>query len=506
MLDYDLCVLGAGPAGFAAAMRASDLGCSVALIERSGVGGTGLHHGVLASKTLWELSRDYRLASRRDRGYRIDHLSLEYEAVVGVVQTALREKEEQIERQLAARGPNHGRETSDEGTPEIGTIRLIRGQACFEGSNTVRVIYEGSSESITAENFILATGSRPRPLDEIPVDGERIMTSDHFLRLETFPESMVIVGAGVVGCEFATILANFGRTRVFLIDRAARILPFEDEDIARVCTKNFEAHGVTIHHGAKLASMTVVDGRVRYVIEHDRGDVETFEVERALISIGRVPNTSDLGLDRCGVQLDDRGYVQSDDTRTTASHIYAVGDLTHDVALANVAEREGIHAAERICGVQRGMLGYDNLSTIMFLDPEVAAVGLNEQQAQQARVPYRVAVYDYSIVPRAIAMRATDGFVKLLVSDDQDARILGMRALGVHASTMIEAVSLMIRQRLPSSVLADLIHPHPAITEAVQDCLRMVLGRSLYKPEVFREHLRLSRVGYDSDGKVISGA
>ena len=494
MYDYNTCILGAGPAGFAAAMRARDLGRKVALVERSRVGGAGLHNGVLASKTLWELSRDYCLAVRSDRGYQASDVEVDFESVVSVVETAIREKQDQIENQLEACSPG-----SDRGEGK-GCIELIRGNAQFLNEHTLQIANGETVRTITAENFVLATGSRPRIVDDIPVDGKVIMTSDHVMNLEAFPKSIVILGAGVVGCEYATILANFGKTRVYLIDRADRILPFEDADISRVCTKNFEAQGVTIHHGAQLASMKVHEGQVRYTLQYSGGGVETIDVERALVSIGRTPNTDDLGLENCGVKLDERGFIPNEDTRTNAVHIYAVGDITRDVALANVAEREGIQAIDRICGVECDPISYDNLSTIMFLDPEVAAVGMNELEAQRSRIPYRVAVYDYSVVSRAIAMRATEGFVKVLVSDDDDARILGMRALGAHASTTIEAVSLMIRHGMHARELADLIHPHPAITEAVQECLRMILGRSIYKPDVFRKRLRLSRVCYDPEG------
>jgi dihydrolipoamide dehydrogenase len=311
----------------------------------------------------------------------------------------------------------------------------------------------------------------------------------------------VILGAGVVGCEFATIFANFGQTKVYLIDRAPRILPFEDADIATLCATNLEAQGVTIHRQAKLIAMHRVEGgMVEYTIEHATGGRETIRVEKALVSVGRVPNVESLDLDRAGVRLCDRSHIIDEDTRTNVSHIYAIGDVTDHMALVNVGEIEGRHAAERICGHHDRALSYENLSTIMFLAPEVAAIGLNEQDAQARRIPYRVGVYDYSLVNRAIAMRDTEGFVKLLVSDDDDLRILGMRALGNHASTSLEAVSLMIQHGRSARELAELYHPHPAITEGLQDCVRMLVGSSIYKPCVFQSELRLSRIHYADDG------
>jgi dihydrolipoamide dehydrogenase len=233
------------------------------------------------------------------------------------------------------------------------------------------------------------------------------------------------------------------------------------------------------------------------------GGLETVRVEKALVSIGRVPNTEMLDLPAAGVQLRDCGHIVVGDTETSVPHIHAVGDVTLDMALVSVGEIEGRHAAEQICGVDVRPLSYDNLPTIMFLDPEVAAIGLNEQDAQKRRIPYRVAVYDYDLVNRPIAMRATEGFVKLLVTPDAQMKILGMRALGVHASTMLEAVSFMMQHRRSAHELAEVLHPHPAVTEGLQECVRMLLGTSIYKPHVFRSELRLSRIDYATESETV---
>jgi dihydrolipoamide dehydrogenase len=492
--DYDVCVIGGGPAGFAAAMRCWDFGRRVCLVEKGPLGGAGIFNGALSSKTFWELSRHYRSACRLDRGYRADRVEADFAQVRAAVDEACEHKARQIAHQL--------RELAEPRPGMPGYITHIRGTARFLDPQSIHVesTDAGHSRRITATHFIIATGSRPRGLPDIEIDGEAIITSDHIGSLRAFPRSLVILGAGVIGCEFATIFANFGRTKVYLIDRAPRILPFEDDDVANLCAANLEAKGVTIHRQAKLVGMREVAGEVEYTIEHATGGRETIRVEKALISIGRVPNTDRLSLDLAGVGVDAREHIVHEDTRTSAPHIYAVGDVTLDIALVNVGEIEGRHAAERICGAHDRSLSYANLATIMFLDPEVAAIGYNEQQAQAARIPYRVGVYDYSLVNRAIAMRETEGFVKLLVRDDDDMTILGMRALGVHASTTLEAVSLMIQHKRSARELAELYHPHPAITEGLQDCVRMLLGSSIYKPCVFQSQLRLSQIHYAEDG------
>jgi dihydrolipoamide dehydrogenase len=488
--DFDVCVIGGGPSGYAAAMRSYDLGKRVALIEKGALGGAGVHNGALSSKTLWELSRDYRRVLRNDRGFHAHAITLDYKQVCQCVHEAVAEKVGQLERQLAAL------EKPQDGS---GSLQRIAGSARFIDPHTMLVQGpDGTSRrTLTADHFIVCTGSRPRSLPDLPIDGHHILTSDHITSLSGFPRSLVVLGAGVVGCEFATIFANYGQTKVHLIDRAPRILPFEDDDVARVCANNLEHKGVTVHGHCRLVSMRVVDDQVEYVIEQHGGGHETIRVDAALISIGRVPNTTGLGLEDIGVQLTPTGYIVNDDTCTTVPHIYAAGDVTDDIALVNVGEIEGRHAAERIAGAAAQTLSYENLSTIMFLDPEVAAIGINELTAQERRIPYRVAVYGYALVNRAIAMRSTDGFVKLLTTDDPEPRILGMRALGVHASTMIEGVSMMIQHGRSIRELAELLHPHPAVTEGLQDCVRMLLGSSVYKPSVFTSELRLSRITYE---------
>jgi len=498
MADYDVGVIGGGPSGYAAAMRLWDFGKKVCLVERARLGGAGVHNGALSSKTMWELSRDYLNATRRDRGYTAADVRVNFAAVREAVQEATESKVQHMQRQI--------RELAHPRPDRTGSITLLRGSARFADAHTILVEDTETDESrrLTCDHFVVATGSRPRLLPNIVVDGEAILTSDHIESLSEFPRSLVILGAGVVGCEYATVFANYGQTKVYLVDRAERILPFEDLDVARLCSNNLERKGVTIHHRAHLVAMERVGDEVEYTIEHHTGGRETIRVEKALVSVGREPNTGGLDLAAAGVQVGPQGQIIAEDTRSSVPHIYAVGDVTLDIALVNIGEIEGRHAAQRICGETVVPLSYTNLSTIMFLDPEVAAIGLNEQEAQKQRRPYRVALYNYSLVNRAIAMRSTDGFVKLLVTDDEKMCILGMRALGVHASTTIEAVSLMMQYGRSARELAELLHPHPAVTEGLQDCVRMLMGTSIYKPSVFRSELRLSRVTYADDGAAVS--
>jgi dihydrolipoamide dehydrogenase len=240
--------------------------------------------------------------------------------------------------------------------------------------------------------------------------------------------------------------------------------------------------------------MQIVDGKVQYSLLYNDGRKEIHTVEKALISIGRVANAENLGLENVGFELNDRGYAVDDKTQSNIPNIYAVGDFTADIALVNVGELEGRYAVERIFSSPKRDLVYENISTIMFLNPEVASVGLNETQAKKKKIPYRLAVMNYRYVNRAIAMRKLDGFFKIIVTDDEDMKILGMRAMGNHASSTIEVIALMISMNIGIEYLAELIHPHPSIPEGLQECARMLMGKSIIKPEVFSQHLRCYRV------------
>lgn len=471
MSRVDLCVLGAGPAGFAAAMRAHDLGKRVVIVERGRVGGAGLHEGALSSKTMWHLSNDYAGACRTDRGFRATGIELSYRAVMDTVNGAVSERRSVLERALAGLAG-----------PEGGAVRLVRGTARFVSPHAVEVRGPDGLELVAADRFLVATGSRPRIPPGVDVDGERIVTSDHIESLPGFPASLAVIGAGVVGCEYATLFGNFGQTKIHLLDRQPRILPFEDEDVSALVSANYERMGVRIWGASRLVSIENLGSHVRLVVASPSG-TETVDVERALVSVGRAPNTADLGLAEIGVALRPDGGVVVTDTQSSVPHIYAAGDTTMDVALVNVAELEGRFAVEHMFGQSPRPIRYEALSAILFLSPEVASVGLNEQQARAAGVPFRVAKLANRLIHRNIAMRSTRGFIKLLAAPD--GKILGLRVVGPQAGSCIQGVAFLIDQGGTLDDIDRCVHPHPAITEGVQECARALLGRSVHKPSVF---------------------
>lgn len=475
MKKFDVCVIGGGPAGYAAAMRAIDFGKSVVLIEKNKLGGAGIHQGALWSKTWWEISREARMMNLHGDALNVNGAQFSFEKVKNEVAHAVAERVDLLTHHMDNLNLGLDREC----------FEYIQGTAKVVGKNQVQVIAEGEDEMIDCDYIILATGSVPRKLDHLPIDEKMVFTSDGLGNLTSFPKSIVIVGAGVIGCEFATIFSNFGHTKVHLIDKGERILPFEDEDVVEVIEKNLEAKNVLIHRNSKLISMTTGSDHVEYVLEYTDGRKESFKVEKALISVGRVPQYENLVDEGLGVEFDARG-IKDDLTQTSVPNIYAVGDITADISLVNVGELEGRYAVERIFGKPEQPLIYKNISTIMFLDPEVAGVGMNEIQAKQAGLDYKVVSLQYSSISRAIAMRNTEGFIKVLVTNDDELKILGMRVVGEHASSAIQAVALLISQDRSIKELAELIHPHPSIIEGIQECGRLLMGKPLLKPSVLK--------------------
>jgi dihydrolipoamide dehydrogenase len=476
MEKFDLVVIGAGPSGYAAAMRAVDFKKRTLLIERTRVGGAGVTNGALSSKTWWELARETSLFRKSLKRFNIEVPSVNYKEIQSEIRKAVDERMSMLEDHIHLM---HDSAHANLLSFKIGNARLI-------GQHEIEIDNGGfHREVVHADYIILATGSRPRYLPELPIDEKIVMTSEGIENMDDFPESMVIVGAGVIGCEYATIFSGFGKTKVHLIDKGDRILPFEDDDVVRVIERNMENNGVLIHRNSRLVRMEIKHERVEYELEYNDGSKEVFNVAKALVAVGRTPNYEDLWDDKVGIHISKRG-IEDNDTQTNISNIYAVGDITADISLVNVGELEGRYAVEKIFGNPNRRLVYENISTIMFLNPEVAGVGLNETQAREKGIDYKVVTLDYSCIPRAIAKRNTQGFIKLLVTNDNEMKILGMKVVGNDSSSAIQAVALLISMDKGIEELSECVHPHPSITEGIQECVRMLLGKSLFKPDALK--------------------
>ncbi|MDX1652932.1 MAG: NAD(P)/FAD-dependent oxidoreductase [Brumimicrobium sp.] len=480
MEKYDLVVIGGGPAGYAAAMRAIDFKKKVCIIERNRIGGAGLYNGALSSKTLWEHSQKVRNTNENLSAFGHAPYRPKWAEIKMNLDEAIFERKFQYSC--------HVKLLQNE-TDEC-CFEYERGNASFLNDHEVLIEHNGSKKTVYGENILIATGSSPRKLPNIEVDEKCILTSDGIENIDELPDSMVIVGAGVIGCEYATIFSNFGKTKVHIIDRQDRILPFEDEDISNLVSRNFEDNGIVVHSKANLERLEKKDGRVEYELSYPNGQKEVIQVDIALLSVGRVPNIQGLNIEKAGVSMSKRGvHIGDKDTVTNVPHIYTAGDVSGHICLVNMGEIEARHAVEKMFENKTAPIVYDNVCTIMFLQPEVAAVGLNEQNCIEQNIPVKVVKLDYSIMARAIAMRKTQGFFKIIVTNDTEMRILGMRAVGEHASSAIQAVGLLIKLGMSIEVLSELVHPHPSIVEGIQECVRMLLKKAIFKSSVFKDRL-----------------
>ncbi len=481
---FDLCVFGCGAAGFAAAMRAIDFGKRVCIVENDEIGGAAVKWGALASKTMWELAKDYDVAAKTDRGYRAQSIAVDYGMLRNTVIQAVKERQYQMRSQIET--------YSLPAWKGEGSLEYKRGRGSFLSKNRARIAYpDGDTEEVYADNFLVATGSTPRAMPNIRIDQERIIDSDGVLNLKSFPKRLVIIGAGIVGCEYAAIFSNFKQTKVYLVDHQDRIIPFEDEDVSEFVSKRFRLNGVEIFHSARVRTIDSYDDHLEVILDFEDGRAQVLEADAALLSIGRVPNLAGLRLDKAGIETDGAGFLKADENCRVEDNVYAAGDVLKHPALVNIAEMEGRYAVKHMFGTVKWPLNYHNMSTVMFFKPAVAAVGINEKNCRKRKIPYRVAYYSNALLSRAIAMRATDGFVKIIVSDDDDQRILGMRAAGPQVSTTIMSLAVLMDQNKALRDVLKSIHPHPTMSEGIKECLRVLRNKSIFKGHAFPDLIEI---------------
>jgi dihydrolipoamide dehydrogenase len=485
MRKFDVVIIGSGPAGYSAAMKAIDYKKHVCIVEAKEIGGAGIMNGALVSKTMWELSADYAIARNVDRGYRASGLSVDFNEVRKTVIQAAKERQYQMLSQI---------ETFSKEKEKEGSLTYIQGYARFHDTTHIEITKKDGKEIIEGEYFIIATGSKPRELPGLAVDGRKFFDSDTILNLKEFPERMVIVGSGIIGCEFATIFSNFKQTEVHLLDRTNRVIPYEDDDLSDFVSENLEENGVNIHYQANLRTIRKKNDYLEVVLDYEDGHSKVIEVDIALIAIGRIPNTEDLGLENIGFEPEKKGYIKTDEycimNDVGKCHIYAAGDITGHGQLYNIAQVQGRYVIDAIFDNETAAVSYKNMSTLMFFKPEVAAVGFNEKQLQEKGIPYKVASYSNALVSRTIAMRNTKGFVKIIASNDGEDRILGMRAASPQASAFIVSVAHLIDEKDGLHEVFKTVHPHPGVTEGIEECLRLFEGSSVFKPDAFPEHIK----------------
>ena len=451
----DLAIIGAGPAGMAAALYAASQGMAVTLINGGDLLGYGLH-GAYKSKGMYELAKDRQVALKMGRGYDPSGPDIRFD---------------EIHDQLVT-----GTATLTEitlGYLKQMKVRVVNDTGRFVDAHTLEV----NGQQIRAPHFLIATGSRPRVLPGMEVDGKLIMTSDHVVDVDEAFRSLTVVGAGVIGCEFASIFTAFG-VHVTLLDTADRLLSHEDPDISAFITTVFTRNGIHVRFGARTRSVGIVGGRVKTMLE----DGSTIISDRALVAIGRIACSDTLNLSVTGIEPGRAGVIYvNDNMQTSVPHIYAVGDVGErktplDLALVHIAEAEGRLAVKHLLK-QPSTLRSSHIPFIVFSMPMLAGAGLTETLAREQYGGVRVAKFLNARNHRYHAMRAFDGYVKLVVGPPGDDRILGVRAVGAQADSVIGESAVMIDNEIPYTYLLDSIHAHPSLTESLQNAARIIAGR-----------------------------
>jgi len=459
---FDLIVIGAGPGGYVGAIRAAQLGLRTAIVERDKLGGTCLHWGCIPTKALLhtaELLTEARHGAAF--GVRVDGVSLDVGAA------------HEYKRKVVATGHR-----GTEFLMRKNKIATFAGTATITAPGQVSVaLNDGSQTALQARNILIATGSRPRNVPGVTIDGDRILSSDHIVNLEEVPARLGILGAGVIGVEFASVFSAFG-SDVAMIELLPRALPLEDEEISAAIQKALAKRGIKIHTSAKLTGVESTAGGLRLDVEKD-GQPQAIEVDRLLVAVGRAPVSDGLGLENVGVATD-RGFITVDaQMQTTVPGIWAIGDVIPTLQLAHVASEEAVLAVEAMAGHQTHPINYDLVPRCTYSIPEAASFGLTEAQAKGRGKNVKVGRFPFAANTKAAILGVREGFVKV-VTDEVAGEILGMHMVGPRVTEMLTEGILGKSIEATIYEIAHTMHAHPTLSEAVHEAALDALGKVIH--------------------------
>ncbi|MFC4324049.1 dihydrolipoyl dehydrogenase [Litchfieldia salsa] len=470
--EYDLVILGAGTGGYVAAIRAAQLGLKVAVVEKGKLGGTCLHAGCIPSKALLRSAEVFAQTKNSEEfGVIASNISLNFEKV--------QERKRKVVNQLY-KGVQH---LMKQGKIKIyeGTGRIL-GPSIFSplpGTISVEMSNGEENEMLIPKNMIVATGSRPQTLPGLEVDGEFVLTSDEALEMKELPTSIIIIGGGVIGIEWASMLSDFG-LEVTVLEYSNRILPTEDEEISKEMLRLLKKKKIKVLTNAKILPESLVKNATSVTIEAEhKGSTKSFTAEKLLQSVGRRANIEGIGLENTDIEIEN-GYITTNEFyQTKESHIYAIGDVIGGLQLAHVASHEGIAAVEHIAGETPYLIQTSNISKCIYSNPEIASVGYTEQQAKELGYTLKIGKFPFKAIGKALVFGESDGFVKLVV-DEATNDILGVHMIGPHVTDMISEAGLArVLDATPWEV-AHTIHPHPSLSEAIGEAALAVDGKAIH--------------------------
>lgn len=470
--EYDIVILGGGTGGYVAAIRASQLGLKTAVVEKEKLGGTCLHKGCIPSKSLL---RSAEVFAQTKNGEEYGILAKEIKLDFQKVQIRKQRIVDQLHRgvqQLMKKGKidlYHG-------------VGRILGPSIFApvaGTISVEMNDGNENEILIPKHVIIATGSRPKTLNGLEIDGDFILSSNEALELSNVPSSVLIVGGGAIGIEWASMLRDFG-SDVTIIEYANRLLPSEDHDISRELEIRLKKKGIRIVTNAKILTDTVQKEKTTATVQVEvNGERLAYSAEKILVCVGRQANIEDIGLENTDIQVN-QGVIQVNDYfQTKERHIYAIGDVIGGLQLAHVASREGMIAVEHIAGLNPEPLDYSLVPKCIYSSPEIASVGWTEQEAKEKGLNLKIGKFPFRAVGKALVYGQSDGFVKLIVDRDTDD-VLGVHMIGPHVTDMISEAGLARFLDAASWEVAHAIHPHPTLSEALGEAAFSVDGKAIH--------------------------
>lgn len=462
---FDVVVVGGGTGGYVTAIRAAQRGLKVALIEQEKVGGTCLHRGCIPTKALLQSAEVYSLLRQaQDFGVGAENLRLDYPQVLRRKERIVSQLHKGVEYLLKKNG-----------------VTVVRGKGKLLSSNNV-VVHNGEGErELQAANVILATGSRAKSLPGLVIDGDRVITSDHAVEMDTLPRSIVIVGAGAVGMEFASLYNALG-VEVALVEWLPAVLPLEDGEVSRELATIFQKRGIKILTGARLLteSLRKHKGGVEVEVEIGKGGSnEKVKGERLLVAVGREGRVEDLGLEGLNVEVN-KGFIKVDgNMRTGVPNVYAIGDVIGGLLLAHVAAAEGIRAVEDIVGGEKVELDYDRVPRCTYCSPQVASLGLSEDEARSRGFSVKVGRFPFRASGKALIQGESQGFAKV-VADSTTGELLGVHLLGPHVTELIAEAALAKLLEATAWEIGSSIHAHPTLAEALGEAALAVEGLAIH--------------------------
>ncbi|MDI6816760.1 MAG: dihydrolipoyl dehydrogenase [Actinomycetota bacterium] len=459
--DYDIAVIGGGPSGYSAALRAAQLGLKVALIEKDKVGGACLHRGCIPATSLLQCANMLESIGRAGKfGISVEGVAFDWKAVQKAKDIAIKRLLIGLNSLLKNRG-----------------VEVMKASARLSEPGVLKIEGDVSIDTLRARNIIIATGSMPQNIPELQGNSGYIMNTTDALEITEIPKSITIIGGGAYGVEFASLFRSFG-AEVSIIEMQPRLLPRDDPAISKHLEKAFAERGIAIHTGVKLEEAQIIDDGVSIEISDKDGARRTIVSDKLLVTIGRTANTDAIDIKSLGIETRDGFIVAGDNMQTSVENIYAVGDVTHNPQFANYAFAEGIHAAETIAGLSPPTLNLKQIPIYTFGYPEIAKVGYTEEEARDAGFEIEVVELPFQTLPRSVIAKDDTGYVKIV--SEKNGPLIGIHLIGPDVINLIPEAMLITNWEATVADLAQFLHPHPTFAEALGEAVLKLAGKPLH--------------------------